>query len=147
MKKLILVLILTTSVIFCFERKNRAFTYAAIGVDLILPAFCIGSRQWSADSGFDINASVSSIVIINRVSVNVSYLKRFINNQYIGIGGGSFLVIVPFNDLCFVNCGVFPSLKFGKEYENTFHEVGIAMPQLSKYGMVFFPVVSYRYGF
>jgi len=147
MKKFVLALIITSSMICAFEKKEGSYDYNAVGIDVIAPALTIGSRHWDKDDGIDINLSIASLIFVNRLTFNVSFLEKFENNTYIGIGAGAFASSIHLNDQPVVNCGVFPSLKFGKEYKDHFHEVTIAVPQLSLVGTTFAPVISYRYGF
>ncbi len=147
MKKLILALIITSSMICAFEKKEGSYNYNAVGADVIAPAFSIGSRHWNKEDGFDINLSIASLIFVNRLTLNVSVLEKFNNNTYMGIGAGVFASSILFNDISVINCGIFPSLKFGKEYKDHFHEVTISVPQFSVLGTVFAPIVSYRYGF
>jgi hypothetical protein len=147
MKKLMLALILITTGLCAFERKADSFTYTAIGADLILPAVTIGVRKWEEDSGFDINLNFSSFIVINRLSLGVSHLKKFNNNTYLGLGAGAFVALVNDDYEYVLNAGVFPCLKFGVELESSFHEIGLVIPQISSCGIMFFPLVSYRFGF
>ena len=147
MKKIILALLVITSGIFAYERDEDSFSYIAVGADAILPAISVGSRGWKDKNGFDINFNISSIIIATRLSINASYLKKFNNNNYIGIGAGAFLAIITCEDYSFTNKDVYPSLKIGKEYEKTFHEISVAIPQITEYGKTFIPLISYRYGF
>ena len=148
MKKMILTLLLSASAIFAFEKnKDGSFTYGTVGVDSFIPTLSIGSREWKEDSGFDINLSLSSMIVLNRVAVNASYLKRLSNNQYIGIGGGAFFALLDTDYMFFTNGGIFPSLKFGKEFESHFHEVSVVFPQITADGICLIPLISYKYGF
>jgi hypothetical protein len=147
MKKLILVLILITSGMYSFEKKDGFYAYAAVGADLIAPSFAIGIRKWDEDDGFDMNLGLTSLIFVNRLAVNAAYLKKFNDNKYIGIGGGAFIANMALNGDNLVNCGVFPALKFGKENPSTFHELSLSVPTISQYGIMFYPMVSYKYGF
>jgi len=147
MKKLILALIVLTSSVYSFEKKDDSFTYSTLGTDLIVPSIGMGIRKWGIDGGYDLNGSFSSLIFINRLAASASYLKKFNDNNYIGIGGGAFLALFSYDNQKYLNGGVFPSLKFGKESENSFHEISIAIPQISNHGIMFLPLISYRYGF
>jgi len=147
MKKLVLALIILTSEIFAYERDDDAFSYLSVGADSILPAISVGSRGWNDKNGFDINFSVASVFLISRLSLNASYLKKFNNNNYIGVGAGAFLAVFSYDNDSYVNTGFCPSIKLGKEYEKTFHEINIFIPQITYYGTTFLPLISYRYGF
>jgi len=146
MKKLILALIITSSMICAFEKKEGSYNYNAVGVDVIAPAFTIGSRDWNKTTGIDINLSVASLVIANRLTLSLSFLKKFSDDTYIGIGGGGFAANI-ISEKNYVTGGVFPSLKFGKEYKDHFHEITIAVPQFTRRENSFLPCISYRYGF
>ena len=147
MKKLILALVILTSATFAFEKKNDSYKYKAVGVDFILPAFSIGYRDWAAKNGFDINLNVSSLVFINRLSLNASYLRRLGSKTYIGVGGGAFLTMIYLNKIAYASTGIFPSFKIGWESKHHFQEVNVEVPLMTAYGTSFVPLVSYRYGF
>jgi len=149
MKKIILALaiILTTGGVYSFERKDDCFTYKAIGLDLVVPSIAFGVRKWDGSTGVDLNFSVSSVLFVSRIAVNVAHLKKFNESGYVGVGAGTFVTHVALDKRDLIIGGVFPSLTIGKEYKNTFHEVRIAVPQMSTLGMSYYPLVSYRYGF
>ena len=147
MKKLILAFIALSSLCFATEKKRESFNYNAIGLDLVAPAFTIGCREWKGDEGFDINTSLSSILIINRLSINAYYLKKLNDNTYLGIGAGTFLALVTNGKHGLLNGGVCPNIKFGRESTNYFDDISISVPQFAKLGTVYLPLITYRHGF
>ena len=147
MKKLILSLILMTSAIFSFEKDNDSFNYDAVGIELIFPSISFGTRSWDGNNGFDANVNLSSLIFLTRASLNTSYLKKFNDNKYFGVGIGSFVAFGDLDGERVVNVGLYPSLKIGKETDHHFHEVSLIVPQVSTYGVSYIPLVSYRYGF
>ena len=112
------------------ERRKYSFDYVSIGGYLLLmPEISLGHRVRNGSRGYDISANASSFGIGSKLSISGGYLKYFKNSdRYFGFGVEVDVVIGPTGDGFKIFVVPFPYFVVGKDYEQSFLQLKIAIP-------------------
>jgi hypothetical protein len=110
-----------------------------------VPEISFGHLEKFKNSAIDLSVGLGSLIIASQVSANANYLKYLgVDNYYLGSGAGVTAGFISAQPVIF---SASPTICFGRETGNSFHQINCNVIHVSSVGALYAPSFSYQYGF